>query len=901
MLKKILLIVLVLLAALAGVYWYLEQNKPRTVTNMWQLVPGNAVAVLDLKEPATQWQNTRQQDAWRGLRTMPYFKGIQQDMAQLDSLFQPMGLQGWLQNQQVLLSMHITGSNQFGFVYYLPIEKPQVKQQLFAILKQMDRQYGTRQRTWHGFNINEISHKPSKRLFSWLRHENYLVGSFSSVLVEDVIRNLEGNTPGFRQTNKKLFADAQPTQGTHVYLNMQRVAEWLGTFLPVQASQALRNAGAPGQVGQLEYTQSNDVLALNGFTWLDPNQAITSLPATLSGQKESALGALKYVSNRTALLYHLNATTNPKLWLENLEKYRQQQKDPFLQERNQLFKEFDVNQERFLNWFQGEVALSVLESIEASQPDRLLLLRATDMTEGMAQLRQLTDRLNANIGDTLYQEMYSQVPITYLPASQMPARLLGPLFKGFDECFYAPVGSYILIGNSIQGIKRCIQDFQTDNTWAKSVSKGSFMDQGLPNSNYSVFVDVPRYWNMLLPQLHPIWQKAARSHENILKNFDMLGLEMANAGANRFFTSMLLRYAPQNTGSASQSRYRPQRTMFLDAPAITQPYAVRNAQSKKLEVLVQDSALVLYHFDHEGRRMWADTLPGPVVDQVQGIDYYNDNHTQYLVPTQNAVVLLDGKGQHLPGSPLTLPNEATLAYARVVDYDGSKRYRFLVADTQGRLYLYDKALQPLTGWDPLPLERPLACAPFHIRVRSRDRFVAVQQDGVVHVLNRRGEAAKGFPLKLNGRVETQIFTDVGTRFSNTTLSTITTTGELVRFNLEGTFQSRNQLYRPDADSRFFLVPDGLGRNFLLARQDLSRMTLSARKLSLQYYGFNARHEVYAVTDGVQDYTYLYNYKGQLLGYQPASSGYPIALLYFDNLAQYQVYVAYNNNVTVYAL
>ena len=254
----------------------------------------------------------------------------------------------------------------------------------------------------------------------------------------------------------------------------------------------------------------------------------------------------------------------------------------------------------------------------------------------------------------------------------------------------------------------------------------------------------------------------------------------------------------------------------------------------------------------------------------------------------------------------------TIDRIAVIDYDKSKNYRIFISDNTGNLYLYDKAGNNLDGWDPRPVTGRLSSPPFHVKVRGKDCMIAVQENGIINVMNRRGEMYPGFPLDLKSKILSDVFIEVGEDFSKTRLITVTENGEIVNLNLNGLVIFRDQLIKPSREAQFRLVKEKQGKGYVIVIQELYKVTVldkngnrifndhyfSNDQFSVQYYNFGTGEEVYAITDAIQGFTYLYNSLGNLVNSEPLSSSFPVAIVYSSTLSKFRVYHGHQNKMMI---
>jgi hypothetical protein len=244
----------------------------------------------------------------------------------------------------------------------------------------------------------------------------------------------------------------------------------------------------------------------------------------------------------------------------------------------------------------------------------------------------------------------------------------------------------------------------------------------------------------------------------------------------------------------------------------------------------------------------------------------------------------------------------------------TRHRRFIASDESGQVFMVSKQGKLLDGWSPKVLQDQLLFAPGHLRVRNKDCIIAIQENGMVHIMNRRGDDYPGFPLDMRGSTAGPLFIEPGTDFGNTFFTGVTSNGLVVKFDLNGKIKEEQQLVKPTKDTYYQLCMDLLKRHFIIKRQNANRLGILNRKgevlfekdylstanLSVQYYLLSNNHSVYAVTDHVQQFTYFYNENGDLINASPIESNSEVAMLYFKNQKQHQIYSVYDNKFALIA-
>ena len=209
----------------------------------------------------------------------------------------------------------------------------------------------------------------------------------------------------------------------------------------------------------------------------------------------------------------------------------------------------------------------------------------------------------------------------------------------------------------------------------------------------------------------------------------------------------------------------------------------------------------------------------------------------------------------------------------------------------------------LEGWRPKDTGASLFAAPRHYRIRGKDYIVAIQEDGNVHLMNRRGEMLKNFPLNLNARPSGDYYLETGTSLQTTYFVVISRDGFRIKFTMDGKIHSRETLLKNTVDSRFSLVGEKDLKSYLILRQEAKQLTLfddnlkqvvvsdfmGNNSVEIQYVDFGAGKIYIAITDTGQDLSFVYDGQGNLITVLPVES-YSIAVrpLDFDKIRLFSI-------------
>lgn len=897
--KYILLTILALFILGAGYYSYIRIINKQEV-DVWSFVPTHAVWVYETNRGEGVWESLQEQPLGEVLQHLPVYQKTTRYRSTLDSLSGGQ-LGAFLENRRLLSSLHISGKSSFDYLFYVPVQGAEdydkLKRVLDAYRTTSGFAYSTRK--YHGFEIQEFTATADRKRFSYLLYQNYLVGSFTPFLVEDVIRQLSNReeTANFRQKHVSLFqlSEMESDEG-NLYVNGERLGAFLNLFL--------KDARLPASLSlasKLDVAVKEEGLLLNGYTAPDTTEKGMSYLQSLVGEKPQPLRMAHLLPLRTAI-FRFYGFENGERWHKRLvARGGLPRWNPLVQQHSEaagLAKELG-----------STVALAQWQNPGEEEQQQLLYVELKNGQESVRQWKSMAEAMSRAAGDSLYQEVFSGYKIIQLPFAGFPEAFLGAGFAGFEESFYVQLDNYLVVGSSIQGIKSLLLDVERDNTWGKSVPMYQFLEKTNQEMNWGYYLNLEQAWKQLVEAAEPGWKVFLEEQGPYLRQFNRLAIQLS-ALDEIFYTNFLLQASPQEIKEVPQISFTLLYTTRFNAPVASRPMLVRSSERRTEEVLVQDSLFRLHLLDAQGDEINRDSLDGLLVGNAFQLAIGRKEALGYLAASPRQLYLYDASFQLMPNYPLSMPEGVEIEWVNVIDYNGSKNYRLLLAGTAGDVYMLDTEGNMLQGWQPRRFEGALSAAPGHVRVRGKDIIYAFQKKGLIHMLNRRGESYKGFPLDLQDSISGPVIIRPGSDFGSTSFTTITKNGELISFNLLGEITRQEQLFRPEVDASFRLVADEEERTFLILRQSRNRMSLldskgillfekdylGAARIFVQYFNFGTDRELIAVTDPQEEFTFLYDMQGNMVKVEPLKSCCPLSVRYLEKENAFYLYKAYQNEL-----
>lgn len=887
--NKPLVITAVLIMVLAGGYFLYHKLVNRSAISVWDVVPAETILVYE-GSSCDKCMDQLKASAVSSLINQAAF------LSDKDSLqgFTKFILSNFRQGS--LISLHITKKDDFDFIFYMPYS-PLVEQQFNSLVEKMTKQNGAKKvlfsdHEYNGVKIYELS--LGGRTFSWVRIDNVLVSSFTPVLVEDVIRTYRQDGRNFRSILGGVYQLPKiKNDGGDIYINLKKASEWLSLFTSDKPAAFIQQFG---QSALLDVKISdNNNFVLNGFC-LDSASNPNFILSTFSGQQPVPFTLKHFVSNR-ALMFASYGISDGTSFQRDLQLFNQKNK-PLQDTLKKISTTLQIDLGKLTNSLSGELGVCWMESKGQTMSKVLIINSPKSNDEWLTALNTLSQKLSI---DTVFYEKFSDYEIRELPLYRFPEKLFWPLVSGFNTSYYTRLGDAIFIGENLEELKRFLEDIDREETWGKSVVQNQFLESTLLESNVSLYINTPMVLGVLENSLHTRWKDFTRDNRVLIRSLGMGAIQFSHLN-DSYYTNLSWSYNQNARTPSSETRAASDKIITNFNETLARVYVVRTHASKREEIIVQDSSRNVRLVSADGKVLWKLPLDGFIIGNVEEVDFFNNGKIQYFFVTPGVLHIVDRLGKYVEPFPVKL-REREIEFVSIVDYDHSKKYRFLVAGKSGKLWMYDKTGNNLDGWKPRDVTESLFAAPRHYRIRGKDYIVSIRKDGNVHLFNRRGEALKNFPLNLNARPSGDYFLESGNTLETTYFVVISRDGFRIKFTIDGKIHSRETLVKNTVDSNFSLILEQESKSYLILRQEPKQLTLfddnlkqivasdflGSNRARLQYMDFGAGKVYIAITDLDQELSFVYDGQGKLVTPLPLeSNGIAVRPFDFDKIRQFSI-------------
>lgn len=730
-----------------------------------------------------------------------------------------------------------------------------------------------------GYEIQKTNYSDNDILHIFNERFNFFYSEFGDVALlspnENLVKeSLRQMTAGYSIKKNQGFSKVHKAANTkdplNIYFNSKEIPALNASVFP------------NGQHGWLTYISDwveldvdfneHDIL-MSGVA-LNPDSSNSWL-SCFAGQSASSFESIDILPASAALTTIMHAG-NPDKYLRKYAEYlKVDQRDRAINREISELK-FDFNA-TVTNWWKGEMGLVTLEAApEAQALPRIAFIKAEDGEDAMEALEAQADEN--------FIENHRGYIIKHSNHKNLLLMGYGRIYKDMTQPFYARHDDWIIFGNNLLTLKGYINDLIDGRRLSKSESFQKFKSDLPSNQHILVLGHQPGLHGIIRHMLSnadvKLWNKESEAYKQVT----WMGASIQVEGDFSYIQAL------SRHDEAKQVQAKQLWAIALDAKVKGKPQLVRNHITNKNEIVVQDEQNNLYLIDATGKVLWKKALDGEIMGSIDQVDLYRNNKLQLAFNTKSKLYIVDRLGNDVEHFPVTFKSEATAPVA-VFDYDHTRNYRFIVP-CGNQVINYSKDGKPVDGWAFKKTASSIRHRPQHFVVGSKDFIVVREQNGNLHLVNRKGEERVDSKDQLPD-TDNPLYLIKGQKADETRLTTLSRGGRLISFFLNGRLDSSD--IDLDHAPAHFLYKDRKyiitqGRK-LIVKDDLNPFEVELEGEAMRPYLFElGKNDIIGTWLEEQNQVWLYNTKGEVLSGFPLYGSTPFVAGELSQRGQYHLVV-----------
>lgn len=786
-------IALLIIGAIAGGYFYYQKLKvPHS--EALNAIPPDAAFLIRSENFKQSWDKLFKSSLWQILKENANYQKIEKDVHAIDSSFSKSeSAKQFLENYPVYLSAH-TINNKTEFLYVLNL--PPLKQENFVndVFEELGLE--SSKRNYNGQIIHEL--ELNKKQFSYTVYKGIFVASFSSMLMEDAIRQLKVGKPF---TNDPFYSQVYKASGRNVdaniFINYKQFPRFLSVFFKDQGNFPMAGLESAAQWTGLDLRIKENGLMLNGFSSVSPN----SYYSIFLKQNPQIIESASVLPKKTAL-FHALTFNDMSSYLSGYEAYLSGNK--MLQQYNSTLNSLEQKtgikvRDNFLSWANNEIALVITEPENNNYQSEVFgIVKTKDAELAQKALKELSKAANKKEPK---EENYKSYSIGLINIKGLLSSIYGGMFDHVEKSYYTIIGNFVVFGNQASAIRTFIDANKDRKLLIRDKEFVSMNENMEQKTNSLVYVNLNRSDKIVLAHLHEAYAlNFSRSTENY-KKLGSIAIQFRGKG-DMIYNNIFWQTMAKNQSAGPDVIWE----AVLDTTISSRPYIVSNHKTDTKEVIVQDDANNLYLIDSSGAVLWKVPVREPILGEIHQVDAFKNNRFQYLFNTSSKLYLIDRNGENVDDYPIEFKHKATNGIA-VFDYEKKQDYRIFVAGDDNIIRAFQINGKSIEGWkftDPIgPVSKPVQ----HFVVQGKDYLLINDDKGGVYITDRKGNKKVEPEKQAETRFRNQFFVKKGSSEDNIYWLSTDTTGTLYKYYLNGKVESKKLNELAPGHQMFYLDLD----------------------------------------------------------------------------------------------
>jgi hypothetical protein len=780
------IVVLLMIALLAiGYFYYQEVQTPGS--EAYSAIPHDAAFIAEIKNSENFREKIINSAEWNEIAGQAAVAGINKHLHFLDSTAKNNpGFRDLLKNKPVIISLHTTKSTDFDALYI--IKMPQLKQESFIneiVHSIAGKDLKLNKRIYNGVSLREF--KYGNKNFAYAVYSGLFLGSHTSILVEDAIRQLKSGTNIKSDRNfKRVYDAAGKNVDAHMYINYANIPRFVSIYTTPLNDISVRRLQNFAGWTQLDVSIKTGSLLINGFTVATDSAQYLH---TLRDQTPVAPEVSDILPRRTAL-FQLIATSDAPLYLKNLNIYLKKTGETEKYNMNV------ADRAKLTSWMGNEICYFITEASSVNFNNNVFAaIRASDIALARKSLKEYGEKSNAS---GFKEELYRGRIIGYINENDIVPALLGSKFERITRFFYTYIDDYVIIGNQASSIRGVIDDHLSGRKLSAEESFVEFQKKLSGEINYYSYINTSRSAYIIKSYATDSYFKIYENNQSYLNKINSIALQLSGNG-KLFYTTVSFDVGETAERGDMNLLWASQ----LDTSVSMQPQLVINHNTNAYEIIVQDDAYNLYLIDNGGQILWKRKINEKILSPVYQVDLFKNGKLQLMFNTATRLFLMDRNRNNVGNYPIRLPAEATNGMS-LFDYENNRDYRIFVACANGQVYSYLAGGRPSAGWLFNRQTGSVSNPVQHFVIDGRDYLVFSDDHGMFFMLDRRGVIRAEIRQAIFRPYSSRIFLETDDN-NRSYFVTTDTTGTLYSIFPDGNVYSKTIV--PFSPKHYFLFHD----------------------------------------------------------------------------------------------
>ena len=524
--KKILIAIsaIIILLIIIFLYFFRSSSGFRSVN----LVPDDAVLIVESKSPMKAWDDIIHSDAWEHLSSNPLLQKINSEIFYFDSILNDnkvlMKLAG---DKPVLISQHSTGNHHYGLLYIVEAGRAgnyTNPEKLFRTVLDADEYEITTRGYKQGKIVEILDITEGQYYFITLMHGK-LVFSFDTKLVEASIDASENMTLGRESKFLDVYSKLSNEGLVSLYINHRNLGPFINSFSPETRSDIFENKQLLYSGISFDITKEG-LIRIDGYSSLNDSVEYSYREMFHNGSTE--IQSAGVIPLRLASLVKVNFRNASDYFNSSMKLMGEKEYNNNMDELKKIEKRFRINFDKnFFSWMDKEVVLLQTKPSNLGRSNEFAaIIHANDSTDAADNLSFLWKQIKRHSPIKIKSVTYKEYNIDYVAFPGLLKLLFGKLLDKIETPYFSQIGEQVIISNHPQTIKNLIDDYLSRSTLNTSIAYDEFTNKLSSRSAIFAYFEPPVMFYNMKDVLSPKSWKTLQKNKDYFTCFSQAGAEI---------------------------------------------------------------------------------------------------------------------------------------------------------------------------------------------------------------------------------------------------------------------------------------------------------------------------------------------------------------------------------------
>ncbi|MBN2486397.1 MAG: DUF3352 domain-containing protein [Bacteroidales bacterium] len=522
------IILILILAGAAAIYLL----RTRSGFDSLYLVPGNAVLIVETKDPLGAWQNIVHSSAWNHYRRNKFFNELNKYILSFDTLVNSnRHLLKLIGAKPVILSQHPTGKKEYDFLYIIEagrIGRHKNPGKLAAAA--LGKGFEISSRDYKGYKILDILDKDEGgySFMSFVRGK--ILFSFSHNLIEQSI----DASQQMELARKTAFQKVRSKLNNRGLLRMYFIHSNLNKYIAVlspEGQESFQNATKNMLFSGISFAiDKKGEIEAEGYSSFADTSALTYPDVLYKGSLDILSSPV--IPDRVASLVKINFGNAGNYILNSMKVLGNDEYKDYMLNTLMIEKHLKISLNKNLySWMKDEVVFLQTQPSNLGQTNEFAaILNAADSAIAADNMRFIYKQIRKNTPVKIKTVNYRGYNIDYIAFPGILKVLMGKTLKKIEKPYVCQINKSLIISNHPQTIKNIIDDYFSGNTLANAERYKTFANTFADNTSAWIYVEPQVLYHNLKYFVTPeTWQQIQNNKEYITC-FEQLGLQISVTG-----------------------------------------------------------------------------------------------------------------------------------------------------------------------------------------------------------------------------------------------------------------------------------------------------------------------------------------------------------------------------------